>query len=221
MATAAAASTGALPKLKVRPKYVAFAFVGVMMAYVMVHNESYLWNWKDPIWEHYRQIKWYLLPHGLTAACALLLGPLQFSDRLRARFTKTHRVVGRIYVAGALIGGPMGAIMQAVEGPVRWTILSVVDATMLVGVTAIALNFILKGNVTQHRNWMTRSYAVTLVFLEGRFFSGLFGMDTNEPISLAIIWACLAMSLPIADVGIHLQDMMRKRSVARAVVAAA
>jgi len=104
---------------------------------------------------------------------------------------------------------------------VRWTILSVVDATMLVGVTAIALNFILKGNVTQHRNWMTRSYAVTLVFLEGRFFSGLFGMDTNEPISLAIIWACLAMSLPIADVGIHLQDMMRKRSVARAVVAAA
>ncbi len=168
MATAAATSTSMLPKLKVRPKYVAFAFVGVMMAYVLVHNESYLWNPKDPIWEHYRQIKWYLLPHGLTAACALLLGPLQFSDRLRAKYAKVHRVIGRIYVGGALLGGPAGAIMQAVEGPVRWTILSVVDATMLVGVTAIALNFILKGNVTQHRNWMTRSYAVTLVFLEGR-----------------------------------------------------
>jgi uncharacterized membrane protein len=152
-----------------------------------------------------------LLPHGLTAACALLLGPMQFSDRLRARFTKLHRVSGRIYVSGALLGGPLGAIMQAVEGPNRWVVLAVVDAAMLVATTSIALMFILKGNVTQHRNWMTRSYAVTLVFLGGRFVSGLTGQDANEPMSLAIIWSCLALSLLVADVGIHLQDLMRKK----------
>jgi uncharacterized membrane protein len=202
-----------------RPKYLAFAFVGVMMAYVAVHNESFLVNWKDPIWVHYRAIKWYLLPHGLTAAFALLLGPMQFSDRLRARYTKLHRVSGRFYVAGALLGGPLGAIMQAVEGPNRWVVLSVVDAIMLVSTTSIALIFILKGNVTQHRNWMTRSYAVTLVFLGGRFFGGILGQDANEPISLAIIWACLALSLLIADVGIHLQDLMRKRPAAKVVTA--
>jgi uncharacterized membrane protein len=210
-ATAPVTSTGARPKFVIRPKYLAFTFVGVMMAYVAVHNESYLVNWKDPIWAHYRTIKWYLLPHGLTAACALLLGPMQFSDRLRARFTKLHRVSGRIYVSGALLGGPLGAIMQAVEGPNRWVVLAVVDAAMLVATTSIALMFILKGNVTQHRNWMTRSYAVTLVFLGGRFVSGLTGQDANEPMSLAIIWSCLALSLLVADVGIHLQDLMRKK----------
>lgn len=210
-ATAPVTSTGARPKFVIRPKYLAFTFVGVMMAYVAVHNESYLVNWKDPIWAHYRTIKWYLLPHGLTAACALLLGPMQFSDRLRARFTKLHRVSGRIYVSGALLGGPLGAVMQAVEGPNRWVVLAVVDAAMLVATTSIALMFILKGNVTQHRNWMTRSYAVTLVFLGGRFVSGLTGQDANEPISLAIIWSCLALSLLVADVGIHLQDLMRKK----------
>jgi len=219
--TAPATSRGAQPKFVMRPKYLAFAFIGVMMAYVAVHNESFLVNWKDPIWVHYRAIKWYLLPHGLTAAFALLLGPMQFSDRLRARYTKLHRVSGRFYVAGALVGGPLGAIMQAVEGPDRWVVLSVVDAIMLVSTTSIALIFILKGNVTQHRNWMTRSYAVTLVFLGGRFFGGIMGQDANEPISLAIIWACLAFSLLIADVGIHLQDLMRKRPAAKSVMASA
>jgi uncharacterized membrane protein len=222
MATAAASTQGALPKIKIRPKYLAFGFIGVMMAYVMVHNESYLWNWKDPIWSHYRDIKWYLLPHGMAAACALLLGPMQFSDRLRAKYTKFHRVVGRLYVAGCFLGGPMGAVMQAAEGPERWVVLAVVDAVMWVGATAVALRFILKGNVTQHRNWMIRSYAICMVFLEGRFFGGLFGVDLSpagEPMLLAIIWACLAMSVPIADAGIHLQDLTRKRVLAKAVAA--
>jgi len=215
MATATATTQGALPRIKLRPKVLAFAFIGVMMAYVAVHNESFLVNWKDPIWTHYRQIKWYLLPHGMAAACALLLGPMQFSDRLRARYTKFHRVVGRFYVAGAMFGGPMGAVMQAVEGPPQWTTLSVVDAIMWTSTTAIAMIFILKGNVTQHRNWMTRSYAVAIVFLGGRFFSGLTRMDNNDAMSLAIIWSCLALSIPIADVGIHLQEIVRKRSAAR------
>lgn len=220
-ATAPATSGGARPRIVIRPKYVAFAFVGVMMVYVAVHNESFLVNWKDPIWAHYKAVKWYLLPHGVTAACALLLGPMQFSDRLRARFTKLHRVSGRIYVAGALLGGPLGAIMQAVEGPDRWVVLSVVDAVMLVSTTSVALIFILKRNVTQHRNWMTRSYAVTLVFLGGRFFGGIARQDANEPMSLAIIWSCLALSLLIADVGIHLQELMRKKPAAKTATATA
>jgi uncharacterized membrane protein len=221
MATATATTQGALPKFQLRPKYLAFAFIFLMMAYVLVHNESYLWNSQDPIWAHYRDIKWYLLPHGLAAACALLLGPMQFSDRLRARYAKFHRVIGRFYVAGALIGGPMGAVMQAVEGPAQWTTLSVVDATMWAGSTFIALLFILKGNVTQHRNWMTRSYAIAIVFLGGRFFGGLTKMDQpgHDAMLLAIIWTCLALSVPIADVGIHLQELKRKRVVARAAAA--
>ena len=116
----------------------------------------------------------------------------------------------------------MGAVMQAVEGPPQWTLLSVVDATMWSGITAVALAFILKGNVTQHRNWMTRSYTVALVFLGGRFFGGLTKMDrdpANDAMLLAIIWGCLALAVPIADVGIHLQELTRKRTLAKAVAA--
>jgi uncharacterized membrane protein len=49
-----------------------------------------------------------LLPHGIAGACALLLGPFQFSNRLRLRFRKFHRVLGRIYVAGVFVAAPLG-----------------------------------------------------------------------------------------------------------------
>src|SRR5438034_11159553 len=92
-----------------RPKYVVLGIVGLMIAYVIRHNESFLWNSQDANWPRYHMIRWYLLPHALAGACAILLGPMQFSDRLRQRYTKLHRVVGRIYVFGALIAAPFGA----------------------------------------------------------------------------------------------------------------
>ena len=98
-----------------RPKYLVFAFVGLMMAYVIPHNESFLVNSGDPIWRHYQPFRWYLLPHGIAGACALLLGPMQFSERLRKRYTKLHRVLGRIYIGGALVAAPLGFYIQYFE----------------------------------------------------------------------------------------------------------
>ena len=74
------------PTNRIRTKYVAFGVIGLMLAYVLLHNERFIVDPDDPIWEHYQTFKWWLLPHGLLGACALLLAPMQFSDRLRARF---------------------------------------------------------------------------------------------------------------------------------------
>jgi hypothetical protein len=57
---------------------VLFGFIGRMLAYVVVHNERFLSDAKDPEWPHIQTFKWWLLPHGLTGASALLLGPMQF-----------------------------------------------------------------------------------------------------------------------------------------------
>ena len=66
-----------------RPKYLLFGFIGLMFVYVLRYDEIFLIDPKDPEWQHIATFKWWLLPHGLAAACALLLGPLQFSERLR------------------------------------------------------------------------------------------------------------------------------------------
>ncbi len=196
-----------------------------MVGYVLVHNEAFLINRADPVWQHYKPFRWWLLPHGLAGACALLLGPLQFSDRLRQRFTKFHRVVGRIYITGALIVAPLGAYIQFFEermgGPRSFSIAALVDAILLMLTTGIAFAFILNGKVQQHRQWMTRSFAVALVFLEVRVVAGVTGWERIPGAIETIVWGCLAFSLLSADIVLQVQELRRSHPVAvRAQVAA-
>jgi hypothetical protein len=72
-------------------------------------------NANAPVWQHYQPFKWWLLPHGVAGACAFVLAPLQFSDRLRQRYAKLHRVAGRVYVAGAFIAGSLGIYIQVIQ----------------------------------------------------------------------------------------------------------
>ena len=206
-----------------RPKYAVFAIVFLMIAYVIRHNESFLWNSQDANWPRYHIIRWYLLPHALAGACALLLGPMQFSDRLRQRYTKLHRVVGRFYVFGALIAAPFGAYIQYFEermgGSRSFSLASFTDAVLLMTTTAIAFGFILKGKVQQHRQWMTRSFAVALVFLEARVIPGLAGWDDNIKAVETVVWMCLPLSLLAADIALQIQEYLRTRP-AKARVAA-
>ena len=201
-----------------RPKYVLFALIGMMIAYVISHNERFLIDPTDPIWDHYEPFKWLLLPHGLAGACALLLAPMQFSDRLRARVPKLHRVAGRVYVVSVFfVVAPLGAYIQYFEERLgfsrSFTLAAVVDAVLLMSTTAVGLYFIRRGRVQPHRQWMTRSYAVALVFFEVRLISGVFGLDDAGPaVAELIVWICLAFSLLLADVALQVQESLRRAS---------
>jgi uncharacterized membrane protein len=214
-------ATTSLPMQKashVRPKYVLFALVGLMIGYVLYHNESFLIHPDAPVWHHYRPFRWWLLPHGLAGACAILLGPLQFSDRLRAKYTKMHRVIGRIYIFGAMVVAPLGAYIQYYEermGATRsFTMAAVVDAALLMITTGIAFAFILQGKVQQHRQWMTRSFAVALIFLEVRVIMGLTGWERLGPHMVeTVVWCCVAFSVLIGDIVLQVQESLRTRRV--------
>ncbi len=215
----ATASVTAVRRSFLRPKYLVFAFVGLMVAYVLNHNESFLIHRGDPIWQHYQPFKWWLLPHGIAGACAVLLGPMQFSDRLRKKYAKLHRVVGRIYVGGVFVAGPLGFYIQFFQerfGQTRsFSIAGAVDAALWMTTTAIALAFILRGNVNLHRQWMTRSFAVAIVFLEVRVIGGVTGWDMLGPGAIeTIVWVCLAFSILAADIVLQWQDLRGSRPVA-------
>jgi uncharacterized membrane protein len=201
-----------------RPKYLLFGFIGLMLAYVLVHNERFLIDSNHPQWTHIHSFRWYLLPHGIMAACALFLGPLQFSDRLRQRFAKFHRVVGRFYVVGVFIGAPLGFYIQYYEermgGARSFSFAAFTDAAIWMLTTAIALYFILKGKVQLHRQWMTRSFAVAIVFLEVRVVLGITGWERLGPsVVETVVWMCVAFSLLFADFVLQWQDLSRSRPV--------
>jgi uncharacterized membrane protein len=200
-----------------RAKYLFFAFIGLMVAYVLRHNEYFLLDAKAPVWQHYQPFRWWLLPHGMAGACALLLGPMQFSDRLRQRFTKFHRVVGRFYVTGVFIAGPLGFYIQHFEermgGARSFSVAAAVDAILWMLTTGIALGFILKGKVQQHRQWMTRSFAVALVFLEVRVVLGVTGLEKLGTFDETVVWICLAFSILFADAALQWQELRRTRPI--------
>ena len=198
--------------MKLNAKYVVFSIIAVTTTYVMYHNERFVADSSHPAWQHYAPFKWWLLPHAVFGTIVLLFAPFQFSDRIRQRFTKAHRVMGRMYVLGAFVLAPTGAYIQYFQermgAPRSFTVLGIVDALMLMGATALAGWFAYKRKIALHRQWATRSYAIALVFIAARFVMGVTGWETlGVEIVQAIIWSCLALSVPLADVAIHWKEL--------------
>ena len=198
--------------MKINAKHVTLSVIAIASLYVMYHNERFLIDGSHPAWQYYAPFKWWLLPHGIFGAIVLLFAPLQFSDRLRQRFTKAHRVMGRLYVLGAFVLAPLGAYIQYYQermgGPRSFTVLGIVDASMLMSATALMLLFAVRRKIALHRQWATRSYAIALVFIAGRFVMGVTGWEQlGIEIVQAIIWSCLALSVVLADVSIHWREI--------------
>lgn len=198
--------------MKIKAKHVVFLAIGLASLYVMYHNERFIIEPDHPVWQRYESFKWWLLPHAVFGAIVLLFAPLQFSDRLRRRFTKAHRVMGRLYVLGVFVLAPLGAYIQYVQersgAPRSFTILAAVDAALLMGTTSLALLFAVRRKINLHRQWAIRSYAVALVFIAGRFFLGITGWETlGVEIVQAVIWSCLVFSVALGDVAIHWREI--------------
>jgi hypothetical protein len=205
------------PPASLRAKNLVFAGIAVMAAYVFYNNESFLLDPAHPVWQHYEPFKWWLLPHGLAGACALVLAPMQFSDRLRARFAKLHRITGRVYVTAAFVFPPSGAYIQYLDESqgASWTftVESMIQAGLLMTTSGIGFIFAMKRMIPQHRQWMTRSYAVALTFFEVRFILGVTGW--NEPFNWQhieiVVWTCTACSVLIGDLANQVYELSSAR----------
>src|SRR5258706_4342835 len=202
------------PRLRMR--YVVFAVIGVMIAYVLFHNERFLIQPAHPLWPHYKALGLWLVVHGVAGGSAQILAPIQFSDRLSKRFTKLHRVAGRIYITGALILAPMGAYIQYLDegmglGPRSFTVETIIQASLLIITTAIGLAFAMKRMIPQHRQWMTRSYAAALTFFEIRLILGVMGWDNDPVIVETVVWSCTASAILLGDIANQIYELRSMR----------
>jgi uncharacterized membrane protein len=100
--------------------------------------------------------------HVAGAATALLVGPLQFLPRLRARRRTLHRWLGRTYVTGCLIGGVGGLVIAfgATAGPIATVGFGSLAVIWMI-TTGQAWRTALARRFDDHRAWMIRSFALT------------------------------------------------------------
>jgi uncharacterized membrane protein len=100
--------------------------------------------------------------HVLTSLVLVFAGFTQFLPAIR--FRRLHRIMGRAYVIVLLcISGPAGLIMGVfANGGITSQVAFVLLALLWLYTTWRAYIAIRKGNVQQHRQFMIRSFALTL-----------------------------------------------------------
>ena len=112
--------------------------------------------------------------HLFGGMLAIFVGALQLNSYLRHRYLLLHRWLGRIYVLAVALSGCAGLVL-AVDasggGLARWGFGSMAVAWLFT--TAVAYRQITQGRVESHREWMIRSYAVTLAGATLRLYLGL------------------------------------------------
>ena len=102
--------------------------------------------------------------HVYASVWALLAGFTQFSSQIQSYYPRVHRAFGYVYVTNVLlITGPAGLLMGLyANGGLTSKIAFVLLAIGWMTFTAIALVKVKNGDFAAHRNFMIRSYALTL-----------------------------------------------------------
>ena len=100
--------------------------------------------------------------HIVFAALALLLSPLQFAPRLRARVPRLHRVLGRVAFGSIGVAGCAGLVLAPgnMAGPIGTAGFGTL-ALLWVTFAAIAFRAIRRGDIATHRRWAIRTFALT------------------------------------------------------------
>ena len=195
-------------------KIALWASLGLTALFVFITSEVLLLT-DYPMYHAYRlQViadRHLLIPHTLCGFVALLAGPLQFSSRLRRRYLKFHRLLGRIYVvavfAGALTGIALAAGRPGLPG-------TSVQATAWIVCTSAAFITARNGRIPQHRQWMARSYAVTFTFVSSRVLNlwPRYWSHLGDSLSAVGVIAFTLVSLLVVELGFRLARTHNRRA---------
>jgi uncharacterized membrane protein len=181
-------------------KLVFFVLFGLLTVFVTYMKNARVFDPASEIAQHFAPVRWYLLPHAFFGALAMLLGAFQFSNRLRARYLKTHRMLGYVYVVSVFVAAPLAVPMTMRFGPSLVAASSVQSFGWML-TTAIALYSVRHGNVAQHRRWMIRSYPFAMVFTVTRMIIpipavqrlGVAGIET-------VVWTVIALAAILPNI---------------------
>ena len=109
-----------------------------------------------------------LVAHSFAAGVALVLGPLQFIPKIRAR-RQVHRTIGRVYLLAGVLPSAITAIPVALWSGRLLTQIGLTTAAVLWLVTAgLAYRAARRRDFAAHRVWMMRNYALTFLAVTSR-----------------------------------------------------
>ncbi len=139
--------------------------------------------------------------HITFGGIALLIGWLQFSKRIRVRYTKLHRNIGKTYVVSVLISGICGLViaLDATGGVI--SILGFLSMGIIwLATSLLGFRMIRQGNVELHEKFMIFSYATCFSAVTLRIFLPLLVMALGEfnTAYRIVAWLCWIPNILVA-----------------------
>lgn len=200
----------------IQAKYVVLFVFAVMIGIVWITRDRFLLDPNSFLRQRYSPIAPLMFLHGVPGAIALFLGIFQFSSRLRTRFLSLHRAMGRIYVGCVAIAAPV-AVIVSVKLPIpTLTMASVIQATGWLVATGTALYCVRTGRISQHREWMMRSYPFAAVFIVVRAIIAIPAVASAGMLGLAeVVWSVIAVACFLPSFLIAWQHLAASKRPAR------
>jgi len=158
-----------------------------------------------------------LIAHVAGGLVAMVIGPFQLHRGLRSRALGLHRALGRVYVLAVMAGGLGGLWLAFFSqlGMVTHVGFGLLALAWLIS-TAMAWRRIVAGDRIAHREWMIRSFALTLAAVTLRIYLPL-SLVAGVPFEAGykvIAWACWVPNLLIAEAVIRVGRLNSKSLVA-------
>jgi uncharacterized membrane protein len=194
-------------------KFVLWISLGLITLFVFITSEVLLVT-DYPMYHAYRlQViadRGLLIPHTLAGLFALVIGPINFSSRIRQRHLQLHRVLGRIYVLSVFVGAATGVALASGRPGFPGTC---GQAAAWIVCTTAAFVTARNRQIIQHRQWMARSYAVTFTFVSSRVLNlwPRYWSHLGDSLSAVGVIAFTLASLLLVDLGLNWRELTTRR----------
>ena len=194
--------------------YAALLFFAVLMLQITLQyipfdlDVAFLRIKQDVISYRFYQVAFFT--HVYTSMFALIAGFTQFSLRFRTKNKEMHRLFGKVYIIVVLVlSGPSGLVMGIfANGGMTSQIAFVVLAVLWWWFTFRAFILIKKRDIEKHRQFMIRSFALTLSAVTLRLWKlGITNTIDIKPMDAyrIVAWLGWVPNLLIAEMYIRLR----------------
>lgn len=142
--------------------------------------------------------------HVFSSIFTLMAGFSQFSSEILRQYRRIHKIIGRIYVLDVLLVNFPSALVMAfyANGHLPSKVAFLILDCLWFWFTLKAVIEVRKGNISSHRNYMMRSYALTFSAVTLRTWRLLFASFSKldaETIYMLDAWMGFVPNLLFAE----------------------
>ncbi|SHM42567.1 Predicted membrane protein [Chitinophaga jiangningensis] len=177
-------------------------WIGVFfVTWLFMHGaDHYLEMTPEALGKYFKQ-RYFLIAHITSGGGALISGALQFWPKLRNFSWLLHRIIGYVYLLAILTSSISALVLSFTSAyHVNWAYAFTLQVWASVWITSSFIAWItaVQRQFKLHKEWMIRSYIVTVAFLVSGFLykiPAIQQLGSFEAVTVPLFW--LGWSVPL------------------------